>query len=315
MILLMYSNLTPTPGHLARLGALAGNRPVEVATSEAEAIALAPGAKIILGHRYLRQALPFADQVRWVQSTAAGMDQIITPELRHRAPVLTRAPVANRTIALHALAMVLALVRRLTICGIRQRQGNAAPGADLLPMPRRALVLGLGEIGQAIATLLRCLGIHVVGAARRPNPVKEQSCDQLLIGEAWRDHLGMTDLLVITLPLTDATHGLIDTRVVTALPSHAIVVNVGRGALLDWPALSAALLSGRLGGLAVDAIDEIPDAYAPIRQAANFLLTPKIASRQPGFQSDLETYVEAQVSRYLNHEPLLNIVEYLEPST
>lgn len=315
MILVMYSNFAPSARHIGRLAEFSRDMPVRVATSEAEALALAPDAEIILGHRYLRQALPHATRLRWVQSTAAGMDQIITVELRQRAPMLTRSAVASRTIALHALALSLALARRLPTCLARQGQGLLERPNDLLPLPRRAMVLGLGEIGRAVAALLHSLGMEVTGVALSSGPAKEQACDRLLVGNAWRAHLGTTDLLVACLPLTETTHGLVDAEVFAALPDHAVVVNVGRGANLDWRAASAALLSGRLGGLAVDAIDALPDPADPIWQSPNFLLTPKMAALQPDFQPDIEAYVEAQVRRYFLGEPLLNIVDYLDTRT
>lgn len=312
MILVMYSNFAPSHDHLARLAGLSGGMPVCPVQSEEEALHLAPEAQIILGHRFLWQTLVHAEKVRWVQSTAAGMDAIITPVLRQRGPLLTRSTVCSSVVAFHAFAMAAALIRRLPECLANQSRAQLTRPEALLPIPQSILVLGLGEIGRAVAALMRSMGMHVVGVARSSSPDKASACDELVVGPGWHGHLGTTDILFVALPLNGETQGVISAEVMAALPAHAVIVNIGRGACMDWTAATAALLTGRLGGLAVDATDNLPDALAPIRQAPNFLLTPKMAALHPGFQPDLERFVEAQVARYFRGEPLLNEVNYAD---
>lgn len=310
MILLMYSNFAPSRDHLERLAELSGGMQVCPAQSEEEAVALAPKAEIILGHRYLRQSLAHATNVRWVQSTAAGMDAIITPVLLQRGPVLTRSTVASHAVAFHAFSMAAALVRSLPECIGKQKSARLSRPENLLPFPKKTMILGLGEIGRAIADLMRGMGMRVVGVARTSSVVKEECCDELVVGNGWRNHLKDADILFVSLPLSPETRGIINADVIAALPSHAVIVNVGRGGCMDWPTASGALEKGELGGLAVDAIDDLPEASDPVWRRDNFLLTPKIAALHPGFQKDLEGFIESQVGRYFRGEPLLNAVDY-----
>jgi phosphoglycerate dehydrogenase-like enzyme len=307
----MYSNFVPSPEHLAALREIAGDMPVHVVQSEKAALELAPEAEIILGHRYLRQTLERAPNVRWVQSTAAGMEHIITPVLRQRRPLLARSSIASEAVALHAIAMAMALARRLP----EHLRGPSGPRHERLeaypPIPRRALILGLGAIGRAAARIFRCQGMKVTGVARSHSPDKAAACDRLIVDGGWQEALGETDILLMSLPLNDRTRGIINAEVVAALPDHAVVVNVSRGACIDWPAASAALLAGHLGGLAADATDELPAATDPIWQSPRFLQTPKVAALHAGFQVSTERYVASQLRRYFRAEPLLNVVDYL----
>ena len=312
MILVMYSNFAPSHDHLARLAELSGGMPVCPVRSEEAALHRAPEAQVILGHRFLWQTLVHAEKVRWIQSTASGMDAIITPILRQRGPLLTRATVSSQIVAFHAFAMAAALVRRLPECFANQSRARLTRPEGLLPLPKRVLVLGLGEIGRAVAVLMRSLGMYVVGAARSTSPDKASACDVLVVGSGWHGHLGTTDILFVALPLNGETQGVISAEAIAALPAHAVIVNIGRGACLDWTAATVALLNGDLGGLAVDATDNLPDASSRVWQAPNFLLTPKMAALHPGIQTDMERFVEAQAGRYFRGEPLLNVVNYAD---
>lgn len=310
MILVMYSNFVPSSEHLERLVRESAGMTVHAVQSEEDASRQARNAEIILGHRYLRQTLALATNVRWVQATAAGMDQIITPELRRRGPLLTRSTASVHATALHALSLALALMRRLPEAIASQRRGRVERPANLLPIPRNALVVGLGAIGRELATLLRSAGLRVAGVARSYDQDKARSCDELILDDGWRERLGETDWLFVTLPLDDDTRGIIDASVLAALPAHAVVVSVSRGECVDLRAAAEALREGRLGGVAVDATDHLPDSGDPIWQTPGLLHTPKIASLHPGFQAQIECFVEAQVGRYFRGESLLNAVEY-----
>ena len=96
MITLMYSNFTPSAAHVERLAALAGAARVVVAADEAGALAIAAQTQIVLGHRYLRQLLPHAPALRWVQSSAAGYDQLPWAELAARGIALSRNPMNSQ---------------------------------------------------------------------------------------------------------------------------------------------------------------------------------------------------------------------------
>lgn len=306
MILLFYSTFTPTAQHLANLLSLAGDETVHVAHDEADAIAHAPHARIVLGHRYLRQILPHVTaRLEWIQSTAAGIDLLQAPALLKKNIIVCRCPVNSEAIAHHALALAWALQRRLPEYFKAQTDAHWLAPTRMAALPHTALILGLGSIGQQLARLLRGLGIHVRGTARTATQEKIACCNEYLSQTSWRNALPDTDLLFICLPLTDATRQQLDRETLAQLPAHAILVNLGRQAVLDLPALLDALRSENLWGAALDGLDPIPTADDPIWHTPGLLITPKVSAHHPGMQANVEDFIERQLSCYLQHKQLV----------
>lgn len=184
-----------------------------------------------------------------------------------------------------------------------------------LPMPRRALVLGMGAIGRELSQLLRALGVRVTGVARSPGPDKRMACDELIVDTSWKDRLPEYDWLFVALPLDKTTRGMVNADLLARLPVHALVVNVARAGCIDLAAAAAALNEGRLGGVAIDATDGVPPPADPVWKTPGLIHTPKTAALHPGFQSDTERFIESQVDRYFRGQPLSNVVDYRAKST
>jgi phosphoglycerate dehydrogenase-like enzyme len=314
VITLMYSNFAPSPGHLARLQALVGAGHVHVAGDEPGALARAGTTQIVLGHRYLRQLLPHAPGLRWVQSTAAGYDQLPWRELAGRGIALTRNPLNAQAIAHHAVALAWALLRRLPQAVHAQSGGRWAAPFAMLPLPRTALVLGLGAIGSETARLLRGLGLRVRGTAHTGSAEQRQACDDFVAADRWREALPGTDILVLALPLDASTRGCIGARELAALPAHAILVNVARDGLIDRAALVDALRGGRIGAAGLDVLDPVPASGDPFWSTPNLLITPKVSAYHPGMQEKLEAFAEAQTQRFLAGAPLEAVVDLTRAS-
>jgi len=308
VIMVMYSNYAPSVDHIRRLEEIARAGCVVVAGSEAEALAHAGSTQIVLGHRYLRQVLPQAPDLRWVQTTAAGFDQLPAPELHRRGITLTRNPLNARAISQHALALAWALLRRLPLAMQAQSRGEWAAPFPMLPLPRTALVLGLGTTCAHVAALLRGTGLHVRGTDKAGTRAQRQACDEFLDAGHWRDALAHTDILVLALPLDESTRECIGESELALLPRHAVVVNVARAGLVALPALVAALRAGRIGGAALDVLDPVPAVDDPLWTTPNLLMTPKVAAFHPGMQEDFEAFAEAQVRRFLAGASLEAIV-------
>lgn len=312
-IALMYSTHAPSEGHLARLAAIDHAIAPVVVRSEAEAVAYCRDVEAILGHRYLRQALSQAAALRWVQSTAGGVDRLPLAELAARGVVLTRMSIAAGTIARHALTLAWALSRRLPEWLARQTQGRWDPEGIWPPAPRRALVLGTGAIGSALAQLLRREGIHVTGLRRQPAAEVKPDFDALLTGNDWRALLPTVDWCFLALPLSPETVNLFDEAALRSLPQHAIVVNVGRGETLDTAALQRVLEDGWLAGAALDVVAPPPAGPAdPLWQTPRLVITPYVASHSRERPASIERFCEEQVGRFVRDEPLLDRVD-LEP--
>jgi phosphoglycerate dehydrogenase-like enzyme len=175
-------------------------------------------------------------------------------------------------------------------------------------LPRQVLVLGLGAIGKALAARLRALGIRVLGCARTDSADRRSACDELVPAAQWRDVLGRVDAVVLALPLSDDTRGMFGAAELNRLPDGALIVNVARAGLLDLDALRAALRSGKIAAAAVDLLDPIPAPGDSLWQEPGLIVTPKVAAYHPAMQRDFERFVEMQLSRYLQGEPLHAVV-------
>lgn len=304
----MYSNYAPSLAHVKRLEGMVGVGRVLVASNETMALVAADKTEIVFGHRYLRQILPGAHRLRWVQTTAAGFDHLPYKVLRERGILLTRNTQNSRAIAHHVLALIFALLRRLPETMEAQRQRVWAAPPAMLPLPRTAMVLGLGAIGLSTARLLRGLGLYVRGTSLSGTEAQRLGCNQFVSADRWREYLPETDVLVLAMPYTDASLKTIGKPELEALPNHAVLVNVARAGLLDLDALIAALNSSQLGGAALDVMDPLPDAADPAWNTPGLLLTPKVSAYHPDMQADFETFAEAQLERYLSGKSLHALV-------
>ena len=308
-VLLMYR---PNLEHEDALRRAAPAAHFETAADERSAAELIRDADVVLGNRYFLQSLPHARRLRWMQSNSAGVDLILSAGEALDGIVLTCARgVYDDEVADHAVALVLGLARGLHRARDAQREGRWER-LRLEPLRgRRALVMGWGGIGRAIARRLRGFGVEVEGVRRRIQETEvEPEGFVVHPPSGWRKRLGETDLLVLALPLTDETRQIVGAAELAALPPGALFVNVGRAQTVDEDALFEALATRRLEGAGVDVLaDEPPPAGHPAWSQPGLLLTPHVARspEQPPFAWE-PLFVE-NLRRFVTGEPLLNVVD------
>ena len=310
-VVLMYSLAPPSQAHLERLSGLAPELDVVVAENEAQALAATGKAEVILGHRFLRQCLPGAKRLLWVQTSAQGVDRLPLAELAERGVMLTRSTLDAQTVATHAVALAWALARALPESWRHQVDESWDQRLTFAPLPKKALVMGFGAIGRSIALRLHAQGIEVTCGKRADTPAATDTpCERILSGGRWRDVLADTDWCFLALPHTPETSQIFDESAMRSLPSHAVLVNVGRGETLDTAALLRVLEQGHLAGVGLDVAqpEPLPPGH-PLWQAPRVVITPHVASHHPERNDRVERYFEEQVARYLAAEPLADVVD------
>lgn len=300
-IVLMYE---ASAEHLARLERAAPDANFARVADEAAARHAIRDAAAVLGNRFLLQSLPFAKRLQWVQSNSVGMDVILTGIGTAPSFVLTNARgVYDDEIADHAVALALALTRRLHVFRDQQRAGRWERASLPAMSSRRALILGCGGVGRAIAARLRAFGANVRMARRDTN-------GDALSASEWRGVLPETDLLILALPLTRETRGAVGRAEIASMPPGAIVVNVGRGETLDVAAARDALRSGHLGGLGADVFASEPlPPDDPLWATSGALITPHVSRSVENGSKRWEQLFEENVRRFAAGEPLLNVVD------
>jgi phosphoglycerate dehydrogenase-like enzyme len=311
-IILMYSTHAPSKKHIANLRHMAKNYKIVIANSEKAAIKAACEAKIIFGHRYLRQCLPYAKNLIWVQTTAQGIDRLPHEQLKANGIMLSRTTVASKAIARYAYTLAWALIKRLpSIINAQTKRIWAHNSIIPLPQPKTALILGFGEIGKNIAALLKKDSLTVWAVKRTPNKFSKKFCDKLFTNNSWRKVLRKVDICFVTLPLSNATRNFFDAAALQSLPKHAVIVDISHGGILNEKTLVKMLRTDKLGGAALDVMSaEQPKHHDEIWSAPNLLISPHIAAHYPERTEDIEFFFEMQLRSYLKNGRIKNIVNW-----
>ena len=258
----------------------------------------------------LRRVLDGAPRLRWLHSTSAGVESWPIDDLRRRGIILTNAAgVYAIPIAEWVLTAMLMIVKRAHAMHDAQREHRWARDIDLDElMGKTLLLLGTGGIGREVARRAVAFGMRIWGANRSGGTVED--IERVVTGDDWRSLLPEADFVVVTLPLTDETRSLIGPAELELFKPAAWLINVGRGATIDEPALLEALRSGTLGGAAIDAWVEEP---LPPDHAAwstpNLIVWPHRSGSSPqNSRRGLDLFVE-NVRRFARGEDLLNVVD------
>jgi phosphoglycerate dehydrogenase-like enzyme len=308
--LLLYD---PSPAHRVALAEAAPAAEVVVATGAAHARRQIADADAVLGNRHLVESLPAARRLRWVQTGSSGVDVILAARGSLGDAVLTCARgVYDDEVADHAVALVLGLARGLHRARDDQR-AERWPRYSLATLAgRSALVLGWGGVGRGVARRLAAFGMRLEAVRRRHSGAPVTNPDGVVVHGAgdWRSALPRADVLVVALPLTTATRGMVGADELAALPDGALVVNVGRGGTLDDDALLRELRAGRLGGAGLDVLaQEPPEPGHAAWSEPRLLLTPHVGRSLERSPRRWEPLFAENLRRFAAGEPLLGVVD------
>ena len=270
-------------------------------------------AQVILGN-VPAAMLHGSPALEWLQTNSAGVEPYIQPGVLAGDTLLTNATGAyGLAIAEHMLGMLLELFKKLELYRDAQKSGAwQSQGAVKAVYGSTVLVLGMGDIGGEFAARCKALGAKVIGVRRSPRPCPEYA-DEVHLLEDLDSLLPQADVVAITLPGTDATRGLMSRERLAKMKEGAVLLNVGRGFIVDTEALCDALERGHLSGAGVDVTD--PEPLPPTHRLCNIptaVVTPHIS----GFYHLRETH-ERIVGIFLENlrhfqagEPLRNLVDF-----
>ena len=262
-------------------------------------------------------------KLRWIQVRSAGVNHLAAdPPWRHGIAVTNARGVYAIPIGEYVSGMVLRVHQPLDAWRADQVAHRWPDDPTLVSIVRgkTAVIAGYGSIGREVARQLAALGLRIIAVKTRPEVRADTSfrvpgtgdpdgsIPERIVGDADLEAVAReADVLVVTMPLTDATRGIISRSVIDALPERAWFINVARGALMDEPALLDALRGHRLAGAILDVFGEEPlPADSPWWDAPNVIVTPHASGHTLRFFDEL---VVENVRRYLAGEPLLNPVD------
>jgi phosphoglycerate dehydrogenase-like enzyme len=257
-----------------------------------------------------------APRLRWIHATSAGAGELVRQaglarETLERVRVTTSSGVHAVPLAEFAVLGLLAFAKELPRLAADQR-------ARVWPERRRPVrelrgqtlfVVGVGAIGVEAARLAKALGMRVVGFRRTSGPPPPWT-DEVYGPDRLRELVDRADALVVTLPLTEETAGLIDAATIAHMRPECVFVNVGRGGVVDEAALADALRDGRLAGAALDVFQREPlPPDSPLWGLQNVLVSPHGAALSAHENQRIVALFCDNLRRFLTGEPLINTVE------
>ena len=304
----------PSAPHMRALDRLAGPVELHVGKDPDLIKTHAPDADVILcgvsTNEMVRLAFLEAKRLRWMHVLWAGVEKILFPELIESPIPLTNGKgVFKDSLAQFAIGAILFFAkdfRRL----IRQQETGTWESFDVQDTRGQVLgIVGYGGIGRAAAELARPFGMKVVALRRRAS-AGDGLVDQFFTPDRLPEMLALCDYLLVAAPLTSETQGMIGARELSALKKSAVIINVGRGPVINEPALIAALQQRQIHGAALDVFDEEPlPAGHPFYRLPNVLLSPHAADHTVNWiYLAMDRFIET-FQRFRDGLPLDNLVD------
>jgi phosphoglycerate dehydrogenase-like enzyme len=260
------------------------------------------------------ELLAATTRLRWLQAQQAGPPPgFYYPELvEHPVVVTNMRDTYTDHVATHTMALVLALCRGLPRYLRDQQTATWNPDWDpdaIVSLPEAtALIVGVGALGTEIGRLLHAFGTRVTGIDVRPG--ERPGFLEVLPVEALDERLPAADLVILTVPHTPDTEGMIDARRLKLLKASAFFINVGRGPTVQLDALDAALSAGQLRGAALDVfeIEPLPPGH-PLWRRPEVLISPHVAGVGPHEAERRFAVVLENARRFVAGDNLINVVD------
>ena len=289
---------------------------VVAARDKEESLRHLPEAEVLYGWSLPEKHLPLGRSLKWIHIPSAGVEDSLYPALVESPIRITCSRgISSAALADHAFGMILAFSRGLAVA---LREGSTTwirtRFFDADPMPRELdgktlAIFGFGSIGRELARRGRGFGMRV-HALKRHRISEEPLADRMFTARELEPFLASADYLVVTLPLTPETRGILDGPRLAAMKPSAVLVNIARGGLIRQDALVAALQAGRLAGAGLDVFEHEPlPADSPLYGMPNVVLTPHIGGLHPNYLDRATSLFIVNLGRYLKGETLLHEVD------
>lgn len=250
-----------------------------------------------------------ARRLRLIQMTGAGVDALLpAPDLPERVEIANARGIHGAQMPEFAIGMLFALAKRVPRALEQKQRREWRPYLPRTLEGTTLGILGLGTIGREVARRATALGMRVIGTQRTPKP--SPGVSEVLPPEQTERVLRESDALVVLLPLTPETRGLLDAAALAKLKRGALLVNLARGGIVDEASVAQALHDRALGGAAIDVFEQEPlPPEHPLWDAPNAILTSHIAGVRPDYMERVAELFFENVRRIERGEPIVNPVD------
>lgn len=294
---------------------------IERSWSESKLIEASKNVDIIFAGILNNEMVKAAKQLKWVHSASAGVnDMLAIPDLVKRPILLTNSSgVAAIPIAEHVLAMMLVFCRRLNELMALQREGVWREDSWVKD-PRFTLsfdelyektigVVGLGRIGSEVAKRAKCFGMNVIAIKKKMEP-KKPFVDELLPSDKLTSLLKKSDFVVLSVPLTPETNGMIGINELKAMKKTAYIINIGRGKIIKEEELIRALKEKMIAGAGLDVFEEEPlHSNSELWKMKNVVITPHAAGNTIRYWDRTTEIFCENLKRFINNQPMINVID------
>jgi len=260
--------------------------------------------------KVLREVFLMCHDVRWVHSRSAGLDNVLFPELiASDVPLTNGRGVFSQSLGEFALAAILYFAKDFRRM-LRNQMAGVWEQFDVEEIDTQTVgIVGYGDIGRAVAKRVHPMGMQVLATKRHAPPGSDPNVDQFFKPEDLMEMLGRCDYVVVSLPLTPETHHMISDAQFAAMKPTAVVINVGRGPVIDQAAMVRALTAKRIKGAGLDVFEVEPlPPGDPMYKLENVLLSPHCADHTKEWLNQAMRFFLEQDRRFANGEPLENVV-------
>lgn len=285
-----------------------GQLEIVAATRQGKALALVADCNIILGEPPLIAAvLASANRLEWVQSSWAGVDRLCRAELRRDYVLTGVKDIFGALISEYVMTYLFALERRIFTMRTNQLQKRWQPRPYRLAKDITVGIIGLGSIGRHVARTARGFGIRVTGLNRSGRPC--DGVEEVYSRENLSQFLAEPDYLVLTLPDTPQTRHFINADVLAMMKSSVVLINVGRGSVINETDLVTALQQGQIGAAVLDVFETEPlPEDSPLWHLPNVYVTPHFAA--VSFPQDVVNIFVENYHRFSQQESLLHQIDF-----
>jgi phosphoglycerate dehydrogenase-like enzyme len=305
----------PDAPHLSVLRQLPSETRVVVTGERDTAASSAADADAILNCTgdgvLLQPALQSAKQVRWVHSLAAGVENQLIPELIDSGIPLTNSRgVYKESLGEFVIAASLYFAKDFNRM-LRSREAHRWDPFDVQVVHRQTMgIVGYGEIGRAAGRRAAALGMSVLALRRKAAEPSWNEVAGWFTPDQRTQMIALSDYIVVAAALTPDTRGMIGRAEIAAMKPGAVIINVGRGPVIEEAALVEALQQKRIRGAALDVFDTEPlPPEHPLWDLENVLLSPHCADHTEGWLEEAVEFFVTNYQRFAAGEPLLNVVD------
>jgi phosphoglycerate dehydrogenase-like enzyme len=273
--------------------------------------ALLDGAEVFYGFNFPKNLVSRAPRLRWIQAPLAGVDFLLTQEMVDSPVIVTKAKIHEKQISETVFTFILMLARKSMTHFRAQQQREWKHVIPTVLHKKTIGILGLGNIGHAVARIAKAFGMKVLATKAHPEN-HLPNVDRLLPASGFREVLAESDFVVILLPLTAETNKLIGKAELKLMKTTAYLVNVSRGGIVDETALIHALKENWIAGAGLDVFTTDPGPLPPDSEfwdLPNVIITPHNAGPRGDYIELLNQQFCRNLKRFLTGRELIGVVD------